>query len=276
MSTQTNTAYDRAHDPQFNPAGASVGTPELPSGVISKKLKEGETEFKIKTSPIAFDSTTDAKLMTTLDVGTLINALFRKVFKDYEGCQIVLDPAQNRWKANLFFRKNANASTENAVENIIPLSSKAEAANGKPSIGRRIESISMLTSNISYKLTDATTDVLSMYYMPWEKNKKGEPNWKVLATEQQEPIAYGYNGSNIYVRIANLDVILLLKSIYGEKNELDHWVDYSITPIRPVTQFQSNTPNLLLSVQRVDCEVVKELYAKIAGAPVQGTLAIIR
>lgn len=276
MSTQTNTAYDRAHDPQFNPTGASVGTSELPSGVISKKIKEDETKFELKTSPIEFDSTTDARLMTTLDLGTLINALFRKVFRDYEGCELVYDTVMSRWKANLFFRKNANSSTDNTVENIIPLSSKAAAGGNKPSIGDRIESISHLSSNVSYKLTKATTDILSEFYLPWEKMKNGEPNWKMVTSEAQEPIAFGYKGINIYVRISNLDVISMLKKIYGEKNELDHWVDYSIMNIRPITQFQPDTPNLLVSVQRADCEIIKELVGRIAGAPVQGVLPIIR
>lgn len=278
MSTTDNntTAYDRAHDPAFNPAGVSAGVDEMPSGVLTQKLGTENKPFELRVSPVPFESTTEAKLLTTLDLGAMINALFKKVFKDYDGCTLVLDPNQNRWKARLFFRENVNVSTDGAVKNIIPLSTKADRSNGRPSIGQRLESVSMITSNVHYKLSTETTDVLTKYYMPWEKNGKGEVNWKFFLSEQSEQIQYGVGGTAIYVCVSGVDVVELLKSIYGAKNEEDHWVDYSVTAIRPVTQFQPSTPNLLLSIQRIDCEYVKDLYQKIAGVPTYGRIPIIR
>lgn len=265
-----STGYERAHE--FNVTTNTKG--EKPSGILSKAV--GDEPFSLRVTPIPFDTTTESKLVTTMDIASNINALFRRVFRDYDGCNLTLDANQNRWKATLFFRENVNISNEKAVPNISPLSSRVVSNDGKPTIGRRLEGITMLQSNIHYALTKETTDVLQKYYMPWEKHPKNGVNWKAFLTEQSDPAPYGYNSSAIYVCVSGVDVTEILKDIYGNKNEKDHWVDYSIIAIRPITQHQAGSTNLLLGIQRIDCEDVKDLYAKIGAIQPYGTLPIIR
>lgn len=271
----TVNAYERAQE--FNTSKTTTNNAgNRPSGILSKAVGDNEP-YSLNVTPIAFDVTTESKLVTTLDLAANVNAVFRKVFRDYDGCNIVLDPNQNRWKAVLYFRENVNIGTEGAVANITPLASKVQGSDGKPSIGRRLEGITLLQSNIHYSLTKETTDVLQKYYLPWEKEpKSGFVNWKRFLTEQSDPSPYGYSSAAIYVCVSGIDVVELLKDIYGNKNEEDHWVDYSITAIRPITQYQVGSTNLLLGIQRIDCDEVKNLYSKIGAIQPHGAIPIIR
>lgn len=276
-----NTAFDRANDTEFITAGTSTGVEDMPSSVLTPKSGENKP-FSLKVSQLPFESTTESKLLTTLDLGTMISSIFKKVFKDFDGCQLVLDQAQNRWKASLYFCENVNARTEGAVTNIIRTSSKADATAGKTGMTTRLENVAQINRNVHYRLTEETTDVLTKYYMHFEKKKKdkkdktGKVDFTNFTQEQTDTTQYGYGNTVIYVVVNGVDVVEILKDIYGSKNEEDHWVDYSVTAIRPVTQFQPTTPNLLMSIQRIDCEIVKDLYAKIAGVPSYGRLSIIR
>lgn len=264
-------AYQRAQELKVNTG--TIG--ETPSGYMNKK----DDRYSIDNDPIPFDSTTDARLTTTLDLASLINALFNKVYRDYVGCNIYLDQAQNRWKASLYFCENANASAEDAVKNLEPISSKFNNFNtdgSRTTIGAKVEGFTARSANIHYDLSQATKDSLSKFYMPWEFNRKGEIEWRKVTTEQQEQANYGYSASSIYINVSGVDVVKLLMAIYGNKNESNHYVDYAVTAIRPLSQMQSNNSNMLLNIQRIDQYHVEELCRKIGAIPSSGRLPIIR
>lgn len=273
MNNNAQSVTDRVNDPAFNTVGVTTqDMTNQPGGVISKK----KDTFSITVSPIAFEVTTGTKLLTTIDLGNLINAVFKKVYRDYDGCTLILDTFSARWKANLFFRENINASAEGTVPNIIPINTRPNSME-KPTTAQRFANVTALCSNLHYNITPETTESLTKYYMPWEKNSKtGLVDFKKFTTEQQEQMTYGYNNSACYVCIGGIDVVEILKDIFGAKNDEDHWVDYSITSIRPITQFMQNTPNMLLSIQQLDTEDVKNLFSKIGAIPTVGRIPIIR
>lgn len=263
-----NNVQDRIK--HFNGEGGMVQEGLAPGSNLVKK----EEEYRIKVKPIAFESTIDATSLTTIDIASQINAMFRGVYRDYEGCTLSLDTFTNRWKATIYFCENANATKEGTVANIEPLSSKAKS---NASMEQRIGSVSSLLSNVHYKLTKETEESLSKYFMPHEKNKKtGQPNWRVLMGETREQVGYGYNNSAIYVIVNGLDVLSLLKDIYGWQNEEGHNVDYWLQAVRPITQYIQSTPNMLFTLQRVDCMKVEAMLSKIGAVPAMGRLQIIK
>lgn len=267
---EQKTAYERAQELKVN-----TGVGHTPSGYMNKK---GD-KYAIESDPISFESTTEARLTTTLELAALINALFNKVYRDYYGCNIMLDQNQNRWKADLYFCENANAATENTVKNLEPIAAKLStfAPDGtRATIGSKVSAFTARSANIHYDLSKETRESLSKFYMPYEFNRKGEIEWKRFTFEQKEQANYGYNASTIYICVRGVDVVKLLSQIYGNKNEDNHYVDYAVTSIRPLAQIQPNNSNMLLNIQRIDQYHVEELCKKIGAIPSVGRLPIIR
>lgn len=270
---QQKSAYQRAQETKVNTVEGNT-----PSSYMGKSRKDDTAEVTV--TPIPFDSTTEARLTTTIELSSLVNTVFNKVFRDYYGCILVLDPVTNRWKADLYFSENANASEEAAIKNLEPIAAKfgnGVGANGaRRTMGSMAEGFTARTSNIHYELSTVTKEALTKYYMPWEL-KKGEPNWKKIVTEQYEQANYGYNSSTIYICVHGVDIVKILTDIYGNKNEENHYVDYAVTAIRPLSQIQPNSnSNMLLNVQRIDQFHVEELCRKIGAIPSHGRLPIIR
>lgn len=271
----SNSALERAHNQEFNERGVTDNT-NRPKGILSKTTQNGEQLAELKVTPIPFESTVGAKLITTLDLGLIINSVFKKVFRDYDGCTLVYDQGAFRWKAALYFRENVNVGTEGAVANIVPVGSVNKNSNTRLTTSERISNMNRINANVHYSLTKETTDVLGKYLLPYEKGKK-EINWGARTSEQREKQSMYYNNSAIYVVVHGIDVIELLKEIYGRENEEGHLVDYNISSVRSIPQFQSDIVNMLLSVQRLDMKMVEELYTKLGAIPSAfGRLPIIR
>ena len=180
-----------------------------------------------------------------------------------------------RFEVNLYFQTGANAGrcAEGAISNVRPFASKAAS-----SMAARIEAInkrSILGKNLT--LTDDTKDMLDEFFLapyrenatvvdPTDPDRKRKihanvPKWdKGLIYEVTDGGTVMGNFNTLYLKVTNLDLIAILKKIYGSKNELGHQVDYEVRGIKPI----SYSPNpaestLLLMINRLDCSNVAEL-----------------
>ena len=275
----------------------------------------------IDVAPIAFPSTLDCQLMTTIQLGNLINGLFRPLFKDYVGCNVYFPtmavPAPNatganglvpanqphmvsglpspRYEVELYFQKGANTNAvEGAIDNIEEIG--AGNTNKKSDIMARINAINFKAKpGKNLTISEATREMLDEFFLPVYRKtvviKKTDENGKTVHEKitvpnydnglvyemtdpgQTSPMAY-----NTYVKVTNLDAILLLRKIYGKRNELGHAVDYELRAIRPISNYNmpANTINSLLQLSRLDCSKVDEMYKALGMMSVVTGLPINR
>ena len=287
-----------------------------------------DTEGKytgIQVEPINFPSTLDCQLMTTIQLGNLINGLFRPFFKDYVGCNVYFPtmavPAPNaagmngvipanqphmvsglpspRYEVELYFQKGANHNAvEGAIDNIEEIG--AGVTNKKSDIAARINAINFRAKpGKNLTISQATRDMLNEFFLPvyckQQKVKKEEkdangnvkvtyetvniPNYdNGLVYEMGDPGQTNLTQYTTYLKVTNLDAILLLRKIYGKFNELGHAVDYELRAIRPIGNYNmpANTINNLLQLSRLDCTKVDDMYKALGMMSVVSGLPINR
>ena len=101
----------------------------------------------------------------------------------------------------------------------------------------------------------------------------------------------GYNNSSIVIELKNLDIVRLVKAIYGAKkkvtdeagNEREDKVDYAVSIIRPIVN-GAYMPgpnvmdvNFLLSIDQLDVREVENLARKLgAVAQTSGNILMYR
>lgn len=222
-----------------------------------------------------------------------------------------------RYEVDMFFQKGHNMGKclEGAIDSVIEstkfLGGKEQPKQPKKGNGFKINinqaSINRANgmSNAGSDLTinQATRDMLEPFFLDCYKGKMDvevevddpeNPNSKIKTTTKavkplynnalvytvNEPSIYT-NSQSRYVKVINLDLILLLKAIYGNKNELGHYVDYSIKEIRPIpipmANMAGNIQNSLMAVGQLDCYAVEKNYNALGMLTmVGGQIPIIR
>lgn len=215
---------------------------------------------------------------------------------------------------------NMGKCLDGAIDNVIESSAFLNAANGEQTTkvsnnrqkgGFRIDlsqaGINRVNgaSNAGSELTinQATRDMLEPFYLDVYKGrvdaevevqdpddpkvniktkvKVNKPKYNnLLVYTVNDPSMYT-NAQSRYVKVVNLDLLLLLKSIYGNKNELGHYVDYRIKEIRPIpvpmSNMIGNVLNSLVSVEQLDCYAVEKNYNALGMlSMVGGQIPIIR
>lgn len=282
--------------------GVNVGGPTPTSVQSHQQDKDGKPiKARLKTAPIPFDDTTKCKILTNFDICRLVNSMFNKTFRDYIGCTLWYDAAQARFKVDITFRENGNAG---AGEGLLP---NLEAVNGKltkdstPATSpiATAQAISGMKSGGVYKLTQNTQEALSWYYMPFEKqDKKNDcPFWNNgYIIEAAADTGWGYTANagfnyGVTETVRRLDLILLLREIWGTKNDEEHHVDYAVSVIRniPMSAGQDNRRVLgagnpsyvpimsaLMQVNQLDTVECEKLCNSIGMVPAYNGIYLIR
>lgn len=197
--------------------------------------EEVKVDWKIKLDkPVAFNNVADIDVTTTKELSKLINDLFAPVFKDYFGCNIKTIYVQDRnaWviSPEIFFHvlKEDAYADDNALFGFRPLSMQP-----KDDIVGRVQRLSQIsvTSGVKVGITDEAKSILEDFVLT-PQNKKFD--WK----EAYNTIS---TDTETFIRVFKLDIIKLVRKIFGAKDETGARLEYQITPIRPVdlTQQQS-------------------------------------
>lgn len=319
MSNTTSIENAQMYGETFSNEGAAVPAENIATSVDPK--------LKLDVAPVAFPSTLDSQLLTTIQLGNIINGLFRPLFKDYVGCNVQLIPVNvpipnamgpnglvpagqshtvgyvqvPRYEAELYFQQGANSyAVDGAIANIKPVGA-ADGAKKTDIMARfnRINARAIPGKNIT--LTDETRDMLDEFFLaPYRKmvtvkeevvdektKEKKIINKKVFVPEYDDRLIYevtdnGQTSPNFYgayLKVTNLDVIAIIRKIYGSKNELGHNVDYELRAIRPIQNqgmMPANTINNLLQLNRLDCRKVDEMYKTLGIMTVVSGLPINR
>lgn len=298
----------------------------------------GAPEYEISVEPIEFGSTVDSKLISTLQLGEIINGLFRPFFRDYVGCNIqfttlrvpmnnangmngFVDPNQQhivgyvdvpRFEVELYFQSSAGngRASDGSYKNIVERG-KEYTQNKASSLSDELAAkIARMNSRSNpgknYTLSKETKDMLDKFYLPFyrkmetvevtktvtdpktgeekqvkEKVKVSRPDYEgKLIYELTDSSVSNPNLYGIYVKVTNLDLITILREIWGSKNEEGHQVDYEVRAIRPLNSYGNMMPanalNALLQINRLDCVSVDKMSKSLGLMTMIGTLPINR
>lgn len=219
--------------------------------------------------PEEFDGLIKSKIITSIELAKKINSLFRPTFSDFEGCTLMPDQS-GMFQVSLYFKDKGNPGPAQ-IKNI---SSIMVNTNGKSDVMARITNMNRINSSKKYDLTEQTKQALTEFMFNGVINyNKNSVNWGQCVTEASEN---AYNGYSIFVRVANLDIMKIIKKIYGNKINGSN-VEYQMSIIRP-TNGQINTPNanFLINISQLNTKQVEKLCYEIGMVPVQGNLPIIR
>lgn len=286
--------------------GASVGgqvtTSVLQATTSYNESKESKpVKATLKLAPISFDDTTKSKILTNFDLCRLVNSAFNKAFRDFIGSTLWYDSVQARFKIDITFRENGNAGAgEGLLPNLIAVGGKLDN-NSTPAKNpiATAQAISGMRSGGVYKLTKETQEILSNYYMPFEKaDKKNDmPLWNQgFIIEAATDVTWGYSSAAGYnygvtETVRRLDLIMLLREIWDNKNDEDHRVDYAVSVIRsiPMANNQDNRkvlgagdPNYvpimsaLMQVNQLDTVECEKLCNTIGMVPAYNGIYLIR
>lgn len=200
--------------------------------------------------------------------------------------------AMPRYEVDLYFQSGANAGrcVEGAVKNI-----RAISDNGKNAPNDMAARIARLNQRArpgkNFTLTDETKDMLAEFFAPGyceqtlverefldptdpegkrtriEKMKVPRPAYdkRLIYEETENVYTTSPNAYGVYVKVTNLDLIAILRKLWGDKNERGNYVDYEVRAIRPVNTFNgmmnpSSVVNELLHISRLDTVKVKKMY----------------
>jgi hypothetical protein len=232
---------------------------ELMLMVFKNNIKKGEIimsknnndvyEIELQDGPVPFDPVIQSKIIASTDLSKIIiNKILGELFKDYEGCSIIDKTSHDGVIRNIsiFFKDKGNGEMVIIGKNNI---------NTDNNIANRIMSLNAkLNTSKTYRLSD---DVRNMLDPLIQKNRgafnKSTPiDWNKVEVEIPETNQIG--GTNIYIRVDNIDITAILKIFFGKKGDNGEIYDYNVSYVRAL-------PNgvMLLKIDRVDKVAVDRL-----------------
>lgn len=232
---------------------------------MNKNNNNANEPMRLAIEPIPFDGVMKSKLTTTIALSKTINQLFRPVFSDYEGCIIAPD-AYGQLQVALYFKDKGMIGGEDVIKSLFPVT---ERIKGTSAIDRVMQ-MNLRNSSKAYDLSKETKDILSEFIYTRGNSKV---NWNQHIVEQTER---QYNGQVIYVKVVGLDLVRLVRKIYGGKIDGSR-IDYNISIIKPIgADMTGFNQNFLINIQQLDSKEVERLANEIGVVPQVGTIQMVR
>lgn len=232
----------------------------------NQNASQKQEPLTLNIEPLEFDGVMKSKLTTTISLAKTVNQLFRPVFSDYEGCIIAPDQF-GQLQAALYFKDKPMVTREDSIKTLVPVT---ERVQGTSAIDR-ITRMNLRNSSKSYDVSKDTKDILSEFIYTRGNSKV---NWNQHIVEQTERT---YNGYSIYVKVIGIDLVRLVRKIYGGKIDGSR-IDYNISIVKPIGMDMSGgmNQNYLINIQQLDSKEVERLASEIGVVPVQGNIPMVR
>lgn len=227
-------------------------------------------------SPIPFDGELRSKMTTTVELSKNINNLF-KIFHDFEG-SIVVPDMYGQLQVMLYFKDKGNIAVgPDQVRCIEPVGMN----NNRSGIGMfsQIQNLQTRYSQKKYQLTQDAKDIFSEFINVRPGSKI---NWNQFVKEITEQT--GYYSTSITVEVAGIDILKLIRKIYGSHvtgtNGKDKArLDYNINLIKPFGIDMNSgamSTNYLIAIQQLNSKEVEKLAQEMGLVPSCGTIPMIR
>lgn len=234
------------------------------------------------TDPESFEKLAATTLVTTQKLAKRINKLFTSVFSDYHGSIIYCTagngnvPMNQQFVVELHFKPMAVGTIDSTgtkkVRAFRPINEKVGNSNDIIA-GLRSIYDSYNTSS-KFELTEEAAQILSEFMIPGTNNGNNVDPWKpsTYNTVKGEYVdAPQFGQSPIMVKIGGLDLVKIIRKMYGSKNESGKKVEYGIIPYGPVNpvsnQMVQATANWRILIMQIDTEKTFDLASEFGIIP---------
>lgn len=238
--------------------------------------KEQKDKARISVKAIEFKGTFKSELTTLVDLCVEVNKLFRPIFANYDGCVISLNGYNGQLETSLYFKATPNAASydNDKIKAVVP---RAELLKRNNNALDRITSFNMRTSTKQYDATQEFKEMMEEFMSMSAFGGGKKINWNNLIVERVENgNQQFYNTYNILVEVKGLDILKILRKIYG-KNVDGNRVDYNINLVKPMgNNVMGPGTNYMINIQQLNTSEVEKLANKVGMIPSVGTIPIVR
>lgn len=232
----------------------------------NKKLLQLET-----TEPEKFEELASTTVETTQKLAKRINKIFSSVFLDYHGSVINCYPGNGNtqpWQqitVELHFKPVAlgTVPSDGKVRAFKPIeeTKKDDLVAGLKSYWR-----TMNTSK-RFEMTEEAAQILSEFMIP-------EANINPWKPESYDHVKFEYQDQSPYiqtpamVKVVGLNILVIAKKIYGNKNKNGKYTEYGVSPYLPVNRNLANpavqsSANWYVSIMQFDVDKIRDTASEL-------------
>ncbi len=232
------------------------------------KMEENYEPLELELIQQEFDGVLKTKLTTTTDLAKMINKIFKPVFSDYVG-SLVLPNQMGGFDTVVYFRDSGvRDERTTAIQHLVQ-----QNGNRQLSMSERIQNINIRYKNKTYDLTRDCKDVFKEFMVTEGNGKK--INWNKYVVEKTEP---NYNGYSVYVQLNGIDIMKIIRKIYGGTSKDGKRTDYNMRLERGLGVVNNNGiyANYLVSIMQLDTREVEKVAQSVGMVPLANTLPMVR
>lgn len=226
--------------------------------------------------PEKFDQLVSTALETTQKLAKRINALMHTAFVDYKGCVIYTNPGNGNVNPNNVFAvelhfKPVDASAVSMTETRKRAFRPIEESVNKQDIVANLQSIYGKNGSSKFEMTIEASQILSEFMLNGLGIEENKPaTYDRFKFEFQDNQTFGFGAPSIAIKVAGLDIIKLIKKIYGSRSENGKKLEYIINPLGPVVpmgnQQVNASSNWRVAIMQLDTDNVFETATEFGFA----------
>lgn len=237
------------------------------------------------TTPEKFEKLAATTMETTQRLAKRINKLFSTAFVDYHG-SVVYCTAGNGNVANnqqfmveLYFKPLTVGSVDTNDGRVRAFKPIEENKVGNDVIAGIKSIYNTMNTSARFQMTDEAAQILSEFMLPGVNVDPWRPaTYDQFKSEFVDTPQYGQ--SPIMVKVSAIDLIKLIRKIYGSKTEAGKRVEYGVIPYGPVTpninnQMVQNAANWRVMIMQIDAEKTFDLASEFGIIPSGATGTIV-
>lgn len=219
-----------------------------------------KSSLKIKIEqPATFSSCADVTYATSADIADAINEMFRPVFSDYKGCNIMVTAVPGRGYVVtpiLYFALKSESEYINNPDNTYAF--KPIMRNAGDDIVQRRSKIAAISTGLLSTKIEMTADaksVLADFVLGDFKDETKIP-W---TSDYYKPYT---TNMETYIMVTKLDMVKFVSKAYGEVGANGDKMYYQIAPLSPAANSYGRAENWIFYIFRLHDEIYDKLKLK--------------
>lgn len=232
------------------------------------KTEENYVPLELELKEQEFDGVLKTKLTTTTDLAKMVNQIFKPVFSDFVG-SLILPNQMGGFDTVVYFRDSGiKDERTTAIQQLIQ-----QGNHNQLTMSERIKNMNTRYKNKTYDLTRDCKDIFKEF-MVTERNGK-KINWNKYIVEKAEP---NYNGYSVYVQLNGIDIMKIIRKLYGGTSKDGKRTDYSMRLERGLGIVNNNNlyTNYLVSIMQLDTREVEKIAQSVGMVPLANNIPMVR
>lgn len=232
------------------------------------KMEENYEPLELDLKEQEFDGVLKTKLTTTTDLAKIVNQIFKPIFSDFVG-SLILPNQMGGFDTVVYFRESGiKDERTTAIQQLVQ-----QGNHNQLSMSERIKNMNTRYKNKTYDLTRDCKDVFKEFMVTEGNGKK--INWNKYVVEKAEP---NYNGYSVYVQLNGIDIMKIIRKLYGGTSKDGKRTDYSMRLERGLGVVNSNNlyANYLVSIMQLDTREVEKIAQSVGMVPLANNIPMVR